>query len=302
MPHIWTDSHSFSTGLLQSKDAAFLIMSDDQFAAEDISHSIPIMWIKGEWFPLETIIPWICLSTCIFGDVERKVLALGQWGEVLIVDNNAKCTNEIVMEKGNGPQVLGPLRRVRSINNVPYACGMSRQVYFRELNNHWKSIGPLQDKFSNNISGFESIDGISESDIYAVGISGEIWSFDGLIWRQLDSPVNTILNDVCCAPDGQVYICGRQGVLLVGHQDTWKAVDHAFYDEDFWSITLYRNTIFLASLKNIYYLNNNELLPVKFGDDFPKTCYHLCAENDRLLSIGEKDVMIFDGYIWSRID
>ena len=62
--------------------------------------------------------------------------------------------------------------------------------------------------------------------IYAAGWEGEIWHYDGNRWSSICSPTNIILNDICCAGDGNVYAGGRVGMLIVCRRDHWKVIDH----------------------------------------------------------------------------
>jgi hypothetical protein len=63
------------------------------------------------------------------------------------------------------------------------------------------------------------------TELYAVGWQGEIWHYDGEKWHQLPSPTKLVLVDVCCAGDGTVYACGREGLLLKGRDQTWEIVE-----------------------------------------------------------------------------
>jgi hypothetical protein len=58
--------------------------------------------------------------------------------------------------------------------------------------------------------------------------------------------------------------------------------------------------LYVSSTHLVYLLENGKLNPVDFGDDLPRTCYHLSAADGIMWSVGAKDVMEFDGSDWVR--
>jgi hypothetical protein len=183
---------------------------------------------------------------------------------------------------------------------------MGRQVYRREGKDKWIHLdtGVLQEPSLTEVKGFNSIDGVDENDIYAVGFGGDMWHCMQGIWQELDSPTNLILNKVLVVNDKQVYICGQKGVLLAGHGDRWTTVEQDLEDEDFWDMTWYREALYLSSNKAVYRLdpNDNTLTVVDFnlGD---KMTYGFVHANDGVLaSFGTKHVCITkDGVNWEDI-
>lgn len=218
------------------------------------------------------------------------------------MDQAGRYSVEPIQVRGLGPAERGPLRRIRCIGGVPYVCGTDCQVYRGETNKPWQSVGPKQSALSSDVHSFESIDGFSQSSLYAVGLQGAIWHGDGALWYKIDSPVDLVLNDVCCAPDGQTYVCGRGGVFIVGREDSWEVVEHDFQDEDFWSVSWFHGEVLVASLYAIYRFNGNALELLSFGNESPCTCYRLSAADGLLWSIGAKDILAFEENKWSRID
>src|SRR5947207_280090 len=67
----------------------------------------------------------------------------------------------------------------------------------------------------------ESMDGRSHQDIYAVGLGGEIWHFDGRHWDQIDSPTNEHLFEVSCVSPDLTYAVGNGGVVVRGNGTHW---------------------------------------------------------------------------------
>ncbi len=243
------------------------------------------------------------------------MVAIGAWGNVL-VDGKGDFHEEIIRDQKNAqPERQGKLLRVRDIGKRAYAVGMGRQVYVREDANRWKAIDtgclavPTASKAKNQVEayklqlvGFNAIDGFDEKDIYAGGLQGEIWHFNGKKWQQLDSPTNRILNDVACAGDGQVYACGDKGLLLKGRSDQWAVVSDTSFKRDIWNLCWFDGRLFLAGMDGVFVHDDGKVVPVKWGKDKPKTTYHLSARDGIMWSIGAKDIMQFDGRTWTRID
>ncbi len=297
----WTDEFSFSTGAIRSKGFAYLIATEDRIAAEQKPHHIVVTWKNGTWGQL--VNNWACPSLCVARVPKEQMIAIGEFGDVQVLGSGEQRSEQIA-DGPNIPEKRGTLRCVRTIGGRAYAAGMDRQVYRREDANKWVSIdATMRPKpGSSDVVGFESIDGFSERDIYAVGWQGAIWHYDGKKWRQIDSPTNVILTNTCCAGDGNVYISGRLGLLLRGRNDTWEVIEHESTAQDLWGLAWYDGKLYVSSLKQVFTLEGDALAPVDMGDDPAESAYHLSAADGVLWSIGAKDVMAFDGSEWTRID
>jgi len=193
------------------------------------------------------------------------------------------------------------LRGLGCIAGEAYACGMKRQVYRRVGEDQWVAMhAPAPDRPGD--AGFEAIAGFGPDELYAVGWHGEIWMFDGAAWHNMDSPTNLILTGLCCASDGQVYICGQDGTILVGRQDQWRRLDLADMGSDLWDIHEFNATIYVASMTGLYTLQGEALRPVDFGAQAPRSCYRLTSAEGVLWSIGAANLACFDGTHWTLID
>lgn len=299
----WTDLFSYVTGAVRYKDLAMLALVSEESRSDNADRTYFLIWDSGEWEGFDAPKPWGVVSMCVCEHPIEQAIALGSGGQIFCV-GSGQLSEEILEPKGDPPGERPTMRGIRSIGGKAYAVGMNRRVYRRDEIDSWVRIdqGARPPRESDNIVGFESIDGFNESDIYAVGWDGAIWQFDGSIWSELASPTNLVLSDVCCGGDGLVYACARTGILLRGRDQKWEVVEHELDIGDIWNLAWFDGQLYLSTMRNVYTLHDDSLRPVDMGDDTPNTCFHLTARDGVLWSVGAKDVMSFDGRHWTRID
>lgn len=301
MPH-WTDEYSFSTGAVRSKEVGYLIATDDKLAKKKEPHSVLVSWYKGQWF--QHLLEWSSPSVCVVQHPKEQGVVIGLQGDAFVTGQKDDHPEEIVDGKIS-PQKRGFLRSVRAIEGKAYAVGMHRQAYRRDGANKWTCIDDSMRPPSGKgeVEGFEAVDGFSAKEIYAAGWDGMIWSYDGKKWKELDSPTNTILTSMCCGEDGNVYICGQEGMLIRGRKNKWEIIDHGFGKADFWGVCWFNGKLYISTMKQVLTLAKDDSIErVRMGGDPAESAYHLSAADGWMWSIGAKDVMAFDGKTWSRID
>ena len=297
----WTDLFSFVTGAIRENDLAYLILSNDEAAASKIPMAGIVQWEPEGWGDGGQM-PWLAAGAVIVRQPLEQLCVVGEFGDVLMLGSGDRHEERIGKGK-NAPKDRGPLRGVRTIGEHVYVAGMDRQVYVRTAPNKWALIDKgIPATGEDDVVGFEAIDGFSEQDIYACGWDGEIWHFDGKAWSSKSSPVNVVLVDICCAGDGQVYACGRNGVLVRGRGDEWEVVELEGFDDDIWSLAWFSGKLYAATMNQVLTLSDKGLQPVKMGKEKVSSCYDLAVGAGQLWSIGAKDVVAFDGKKWSRID
>jgi hypothetical protein len=91
-------------------------------------------------------------------------------------------------------------------------------------------------------------------------------------------------------------------MLIKGKGSAWKVISKNTTKSDFWGMAWFDNHLYVASMDELFRLEDDELVPVTFGKDAPESFYTLSAADGVLWSIGAKDVMAFDGKKWTRID
>ena len=297
----WTDKFSFVGGAIRAEDLGYLVLSDDHAAALGTRLSGFVQWEPKGWGDGGQE-QWLTAGVSVALRPREQLIAIGEHGEVLLVGSGDRHTEQISV--GNeSPKSRGPLRGVRRVDGNIYVVGMDYQVYRRDDEGRWASLetGLREKRASDEVVGFEAVDGFSQDDMYAVGWDGVIGSFDGSRWTRRESPTELVLVDVCCAGDGKVYACGRRGMLVSGRDDTWEIVDTGV-SEDLWNLAWFGGKLYAASTRELYVLDRGKLAPVKMGKDRPKTFGKLATGANRMWSIGEKDAMAFDGKKWTRID
>ena len=104
---------------------------------------------------------------------------------------------------------------------------------------------------------FVSVDGFSETDMYALERSCVVWHYDGEDWELEDLPFNFKYCDtIICAPDGNVYILSSHGRAAVKINGKWESVIteslfQSYGDHFCW----FKGKLYLANESNPYYLD-----------------------------------------------
>lgn len=298
MGGLWSHDHTVRSGVVRLSDLAYLLLGNNDADEEEVPHTIVAVWDQGVW--CESQLHWSAISACVCKQPKEQMIAVSEWGEYFVSGQGEVREGNIFNSVDPGNK-KGALRSVASVDGYAYAVGMQRQLYRRDGNDKWSRADNNMPRGSKKQScGLESLDGFSESEMYAVGWSGEIWRYDGKRWSELNSPTNVILNSVFCAPDGNVYCCGRNGILIRGRNTQWELIEHGDTTADLWDVCWFEDRLFVSSISFLYELNGERLISKDFGE--PISCYHLSAADGILWSIGSNDVMEYDGKAWRRID
>jgi len=300
-----TELLSFWGGTLVQRNEAFLIGGLDE--QRDEPHTIVIrLQVEGR---TAKALNWAARSICHSTVPIDEIVVLGLDGEVFSFSNDEFVEEPLFAAKQRTDKT-GRLLVVRSIGGRAFAAGYGRQVYRRIGRQQWQSIDmsiPGRQSGQVEVVGFESIDGFDENDIYAVGIKGEIWHFDGQTWRQIMSPTNLRLTGVTCAADGNVYACGQFGILLRGRGDQWEVLHEDMDIRYLWDVCWFEGVLYCASSDILYEAIDGQFGPVPFADGepieggIPTTFFRFSVIDDLLWSIGEKDIVAFNGNSWTRV-
>jgi len=289
-------------------DRVLFVAGHDEADEEGQPVSFYLRWTNAGWENRE--LPVNANSIAVVRHPAPASLIMGVDGTV-IRGSAAGFHPETVDAGKEGPQHVGDLREIRTIEKRAYVAGMGRTVYRCDGEKSWTRIdqGVRKTGDPESNSGFNSIHGFSEKDIYAVGWEGEIWHYDGKKWKQAPSPTNLALFRVVCAPDGTVYAVGQRGTILAGKESKWKLIEQDETTEDFYGAAWFRKQLYLSNDEGIFRLSQGALEKVKLqpkgkqklklreGESFSR----LDATEDVLWSVGPKmAVWTDDGQTWSE--
>lgn len=221
-------------------------------------------------------------KVCYIPPPEDAVLIVDFNGQTVRVDANRERPN---FENGLDEAVLPALRQVtvqslRTIAGQAYVAGGLRTVFRREGPNQWTcmtgndlSVQALEIKRKQSL-GFDDIGGFAADDLYACGDGGDLFHYDGARWRGLDPPTNADLRALCCAPNGQVYVGGRDGLLLEGRGTRWRQIgaragfsvdardpERRGMGAEIHDLTWFRDRLYLATDRGLYEYHDGQIQP-----------------------------------------
>lgn len=288
-----TRKNTYFRGAAAGRERLYLALKDRRLDRQNVLHARLAALDAGAVRPVKDA-NWAVAGMCVVRTPNETLIVAGENGEVLT------CAGDSINREDIDPPPF-QLRFCGAIAGHAYACGMKRQVLKRQAGGQWIAMHAPPGT-GKRVAGFEAIDGFSDDDLYAVGWEGEIWQFANGNWHQRSSPVNVILTGVCCAPDGNVYACGQNGILLRGRGEQWAVLEQQELEDDFWDLRWFGDALYVASMDTLYRLQGADLKPVDFGGDAPASCYKLSDADGVLWSIGQENLFSFDGTTWTRWD
>jgi hypothetical protein len=293
--------HTFTGVEVLDRDRVFVTAVSDELEESGEDHALLFRWRNDEWvhWPITTAVGGTCAVIN-----EQKFLAMGIDGEITVI-KAPPYEYEHVDRSADGPSDLVHLKAIRLIGDHVYVAGMARRVYRRDGPDSWLAIddGVFVPRERRDRSvGFLDLDGNAENAIYAVGMKGEIWFFDGSTWEQQDSPTNSALACVAVLADDNVVAAGLGGTVLRGSRGRWQALEQDATDGDFWDITVFQNRVYLASDAGLFVLDQDSLQRVDLGlgEDF--TTMYVHAKDGVMWSAGQKHLAsTSDGQQWTHV-
>ncbi|SEW34697.1 hypothetical protein SAMN05428988_4191 [Chitinophaga sp. YR573] len=292
----------YITGIITETGVIAIIAASEELENKDIPHSLLAVLKDKTWKIFQEDMDIVSLTSGK-KNFARHVSYMGIDGQLTINEPTA-VHNEHVHKGKNGPNNLRTMSEVRAIGDYFVAVGMRRQVYSRKImNGKWTRLdaGVILEEDSLEIAGFLSVDGIDDNEIYAVGYRGEIWMRQAKQWQQIDSPVNTRLECVRCGADGTVLICGDNGIVLKGRGTQWKVIQ-TNETGTFKSATQFRGQWYVADEEgHLYIVMDDGLHPEPGFEKLGVTSGVIDSNENTLLSVGEEDIVLFDGKKWQRL-
>jgi hypothetical protein len=293
----------YLTGIVTDAGVVAIIAASEEMENKEMPHGFLAILKDKTWSIFLEDMDIISI-TAGKGSLARHVGYLATDGR-LAINEPTGARNEHVHKGKNGPGKLRPMSEIRVIGDYFIAVGMRRQVYRRKLlKGTWARFdeGVLLDEKSLEIAGFLSVDGANNNELYAVGYQGEIWLRTAKEWQPLKSPVTTRLECVRCGADGSVLICGENGVVLKGNQKQWQLVDAKGISNTLKSAAQFKGQWYVADEEGGLYIIKEDGIYIE--PEFAKlkaTTGSLSSTDTALLSVGETDIVLFDGKKWTRL-
>lgn len=293
-----SEKYGCGFGAMATGDDVYVVGTDSEMEDDDVDHGVVFERNKGKW------IGW---------SVEFRVAAVAyalQAGMFFLVGQNggvevttlSETWDEAVDSSENGPSSVRALNCASVIGQHVYVAGMRRQVYRRNLSSReWTRFdrGCFIEPASKDIRGFNSIHGMTESEIFAVGLRGELWHCLNANWMQLDSPTNTSLYVVRELSSGEVLVGGGLGLLLRGSATGFSRIAQDKTEAAITGIAEFGGMTFIADERGgIFQLIGDQLTFVPAVPGTDEGGGQLDANNNALIYVRSDSVLMFDGSTW----
>jgi len=290
------ESTSLTRAAVRNDDEAFFGLVVDEFALDfENPHAViyeltPTQATELGYFDFE-------VSALTYANAGKTRIAVGQYAEAVIFEDGATTLETIDPDER-------PVRGVAAAGADIVACGANLRVYRRQGPDNWVEFGPgddMRDEFPKNH--LEAIAGYSGTEIYAAGRDGVIWWYDGSVWTPVQCATNLAFISILCADDGFVYLGGISGIMAKGRRDEFVLFTPPSPIRDIWGLQDFQGEIYCAMTRALLtWTPEDGFVPVPEAMMLAKTFYNLGKGENVLWSLGEKDVLRFDGEAWTRIN
>lgn len=239
---------------------------------------------------------------------EERGICISSEGKVFILGGD-QYEKEEIPTNDDGP-LRGAVMRTRMIQGMAYVVGSGNTVCRRRGPNDWESLclnlpRDTTKRYDAKKSGemmLEDIDGFSHDDLYVIASRGIVWHFNGKAWRHIPFPSNMLLESVCCASDGHVYIGAQSGTLFRGRGDKWEMLHRGNMSLPFKDIVWHANRLWCTSDYGLWTVNNGKVEPVEDLPSEIKVCAgNLSAADGVMLMGGVHGAAFHDGQKWQLI-
>ncbi len=289
------------TATVRDSNTGYIATFDKKREADDDPHTISFKWeASGKFTQGEA--GFSIHTTCLVSKPELGLLQASLPGIFSFVKASGPTTGNIFRDYSGdkSKKYNGDIRSILSIDGVGYAVGYGGAVFRYDISGWMKVDEGLPTSFE-----IEAMDGFNGDNRIAVGLKGQLWTWYGKKWKQGSSGTKENLMAVCCAGNGRTYVAGRHGILLAGNNgnetDTWKQVNHKI-DETIWDLAWFKDFLYISTQTGVFRLiSDKKLEPVDFGEDKPSTTYQLSVAPEVMWSVGNGDIMSFDGKDWTRV-
>ncbi len=209
---------------------------------------------------------------------------------------------------------------LKIVNHTIYLFGLKRKVFMRSSFGQWQDLSDeikhpnlfedIADRQNQSLSlfghpiGFRCFDGFDEKELYAGGINGDFWHYNGLHWQKRHLPSDNDIINISCASDGFVYVVDESSKIIKGRLGQWQVLDlnNAFFTQGENSTAWFQDQLYLISNSELCVLEENTIRPVSFPSKWSYVnVEHVKASADALMCYGLHSAYLFDGKEWQKI-
>lgn len=293
-----TDKFSleFAGVYVQAPNSVLVTSEVEDLSAKEVDHAYVYLHYDGTWYQLAQ---WADAVVSMAHVGPPTVLFFLTANGKVFRRAGGKITEELIDPSNEGPSDLLQMRKLIAVGEELVAVGMARRAYRRSTEGTWSRIDetcfvPRSER--TEATGFNDVVEI-DGGLLAVGLKGEIWHYDGKVWRKEASPTEVTLTCVTRAADRRIVIGGLGGVLITGHPGTWSILDHGKTRADFWSAVTFGDKAMLSTTDGIFALAGTALEPVPLGA--AAATRFLSAVPGKIWSVGGADALSStDGVTW----
>lgn len=235
---------------------------------------------------------------------DSKGFAISSHGDIYAIGGGVNEREIDIPTSENGGPLRGVIRRVRTICGWLYLCGGNNCVGKRLGKNSWLSYSedvPNPPRTDGRYNFLHDIDGFSEEDIYMVGNYGQVFHFDGKVWKRISIPSNIDFETVCCAGDGHVYISGANGTTFRGRGDTWQLIHTGRGSLPFREMVWYEDRVWCTSDYGLWQIKDAKLESVGLHNGMNAYSGNLSTAAGVLLLAGYGGAAYLANGAWTNI-
>jgi len=287
------DQLEIRTGLIVNPNMITLLIEDRVLAQKDIPYTEIAVWQNGrDWH--RSSVNYNGVSAAVFPGkpgVNRQLVIVGDTGRFTELSGGAGTEGVIKDEHS--------MAAVSLVHGSIMAVGIVGGVFRMTSKTTWEDL--TDPRVEQNI---EAICGHPSGGFVVSGWEGLVALYGDADVERIETGTNVILTDIICDEKGEIVVCGQRGTLVRGTTDSLVPLRFAGITEDFWSVAKFQGEVYVASTTALYRVVDDSTLElITFeGEEVATSFYHLDTYQDSLmLSVGQKDAVLYDGNAWTRI-
>lgn len=122
-----------------------------------------------------------------------------------------------------------------------------------------------------------------------------------MAWDSIDVQTNANLENICCAPDGNVYITTNANLMVVGRDDHWNLVDQEVGDYILEEMVHFNDTVYVSSHEKIFEIKNDLLVETDLKLPKMDSYAHIAAGDGIFVVAGIHCAYMYNGKSWIKI-